>query len=1075
MNVILVVSDTMRRDHLGAYGNDWIHTPDLDQLAQQSYVFENAYTASFPTVENRCDIMTGRYTFIEFGWGPLPTDYTVMAEVLNEADYTTMLIADTPHPFRYGYHFQRGFGGYSLIRGQENDLWRTAPADPPLPCSPDKLREPYATVKQYLRNVAVRRREEDYFVAQTMRQAAAWLEENHNQDFFLYVDTFDPHEPWDPPQWYVDLYDPGYEGEEVIYPRYYFTDYLTDRELQHCRALYAGEVSLVDTWVGYLLERVETLGLADNTTIIFTADHGYLHGEHGIIGKAIRSEDWHGWCPLWEEIAHIPLMIRLPGQTQGERIAALVQPPDIMPTIIDLMDAENPRTMHGTSLRSIMQGDIQQIRPIAITSPSLAHDPNAGIPTTISDGEWSLIYSGSPDAPRVSHHTKAVDNISLSLRALEEMAEEPILYHLPSDPGQQKNVIDENQAVAERLHRACVELLEQVGMEEAYLRHRRHLQHNVVPKLLTSTPISIYIVPNNTVVSQAGRTSPMRNTMHYLLMSLLALLVVTCAASAEPLDEAIQQTGEDFKILKESVDQATEKLDQVGDGLYKAEQFVRNATNIDAPTKRQLLEKIEEAKNSLGTYTEPLKTFSKYAGPAVSAFDVYNEIKDLKAKAAARQGGPLAGQLQVVATLMEKYGGKVPILGSAIEAYGKITTGILDATDRLAQTVDQNRNQGAVGGQGYYATGASKELYDKMVEQFGQDFAQTTRFVPGSPPWVYEPAFDQGPTLIWDSDSKEWYKIDSGAPVGDIFKMNLLAGRRREPWELKALSEHWDSGQQRLQTADDIKDMFGRLRNLLLGPAADAFYKVNQKYDYDLSWWAEHPQEFRAKYAYDAAFKRRINQALGDLYSEFNQQGADDSAKALEKWAQDHGVSLPQPEEPPADQPPTDQPPADQPPADQPPADQPPGQQPPPGPVSLSICFLVDCSGSMSGSKIASAKAAVKSSITQTNDGKTEWAVLGFGGCQCWEECGFTQGAGVAAAAVDGLGTGGDTPLTYSTYKALSYLSKNGHGQTGRLIVLCDGQDNCPERGSTSQPEAMAGLKTIVKTRSLPQPPGGNP
>ncbi len=557
----------------------------------------------------------------------------------------------------------------------------------------------------------------------------------------------------------------------------------------------------------------------------------------------------------------------------------------------------------------------------------------------------------------------------------------------------------------------------------------------------------------------------MRSLKRYLVVTVLMLFVVGGAASAEPLDEAIQQTGEDFKILKESVEQATEKLDQIGDGLYQAEQFVRNAGNIDAATKQQLMEKITEAKNSLGTYTAPLKTFSKYAGHALSAFDVYNEIKELKAKAAARQGGPLAGQLQVLGTLMEKYGGKVPILGSAIEAYGKITTGILDATDKLAQAVDENRNQGAVGGQGYYATGASKELYDKMVEQFGQDFAQSTRFEPSSPPWIYNPGSGQGPTLIWDADSKQWYKIESGAPVEDIFKMNLLAGRRREPWELKALSEHWDSGQQRLQTADDIKDMFGRLRNLLLGPSADAFDKVNQKYDYDLSWWVEHPEEFRAKYAYDAAFKRRINQALGDLYSEFNQQGADDSAKALEQWSQAHGVSLPQQEQPPADQPP----------AEQPPADQPPGQQPPTGPVSLSICFLVDCSGSMSGGKIASAKAAVKSSVGQTNDGKTEWAVLSFGGCQCWEECGFTQDAGAASAAVDGLGTGGDTPLTYSIYKALAYLTKNGHGQTGRLIVLCDGQDNCPERGSTSREEAMDSLKTIVRNVQMPQSSGGNP
>jgi len=142
---------------------------------------------------------------------------------------------------------------------------------------------------------------------------------------------------------------------------------------------------------------------------------------------------------------------------------------------------------------------------------------------------------------------------------------------------------------------------------------------------------------------------------------------------------------------------------------------------------------------------------------------------------------------------------------------------------------------------------------------------------------------------------------------------------------------------------------------------------------------------------------------------------------------------------------------------------------------ALSIVFLVDCSGSMGGDKIAGARAAVKSSVAQTNDGRTEWAVLGFGACSCWEECGFTQLPGVAAAADDGLSTGGDTPLTYSMYVALRYLTDNGRGQTGRLIILCDGQDNCPERGSTTQEKAMAGLKTIVRGVQMPQNTGGNP
>jgi len=117
-----------------------------------------------------------------------------------------------------------------------------------MPCDPNKLRHKERAVTQYLRNVALRRSEADYFVAQTMTAAAHWLELNYDQHekFFLHVDTFDPHEPWDPPRWYMDMYDPGYEGEEVTYPVYGPCDYLTEEELKHCRALYAGEAMLVD-------------------------------------------------------------------------------------------------------------------------------------------------------------------------------------------------------------------------------------------------------------------------------------------------------------------------------------------------------------------------------------------------------------------------------------------------------------------------------------------------------------------------------------------------------------------------------------------------------------------------------------------------------------------------------------------------------------------------------------------------------------------------------------------------------------------------------------------------------------
>ena len=475
MNVILIISDTFRRDHLGAYGNDWIHTPYLDRMASEAVVFDRAYCASFPTVPHRADIMTGRFTFTYFFWSPLPNDETVIAQVLSDAGFTTQMIADTPHILRGGYNFQRGFDGFYWIRGQENDHYRTAPKEVKLPCDPKKLRNPHGTVTQYLRNVYHRRYEKDYFCAQTMSAAAEWLEENHAAGpFFLYVDTFDPHEPWDPPKWYVDLYDPGYQGEEVIYPRYAPSDFLTQAEIKHIRALYAGEVSLVDRWVGHLLSKIDDLGLRDSTAVIFTTDHGFFHGEHGIMGKSIIGQGWSASAPLYEEVARIPLMMRLPGIKGGVRSDALVQSPDITAAIYELAGVEAPQTVQGKSLVPIMKKKVDELRPLAVSTPSIVQGVRVRRWSTITTKEWALIYSGSYLKPGRAT-TRAVDDLERWERDFYGPEAGPELYHLPSDPKQEKNVLKENLEVARSIHAQYVKFLEELGTPEEYLQNRRQL------------------------------------------------------------------------------------------------------------------------------------------------------------------------------------------------------------------------------------------------------------------------------------------------------------------------------------------------------------------------------------------------------------------------------------------------------------------------------------------------------------------------------------------------------------------------------------------------------------------------
>lgn len=474
MNVILIVSDTLRVDFLGCYGNNRIHTPYLDRFARDAIRFERAYSGSFATVPCRNDIMTSRWTLAYKPWAPLDENEVVLSETLNTAGYVTGLFADTPHPFAPGFNYQRGFQAWELIRGQEHDAWKTAPAEVRLPCSPDKLRGGASgATRKYLQNVAGRGAEEEYFSARTMQAAAHWLEENRGQSFFLYVDTFDPHEPWDPPAHYLARYEPdGYEGEAVIYPRYdRWATFMSEAELQHCRHLYAGEVSLVDRWIGFLLERVEDLGLLDQTAIIVTSDHGFYLGEHGYIGKAlIRDEEFQS-LPLYPEVCHVPLLVRLPGGRGARRSQAFAQPVDFMPTILEMLNVPVPGSVQGKSLLPAFAGN-DAIRPFAVSAPTLS-GPHVRVPhptnrATISTEEWTLVLGAQVERVTGAEETRMVDSLLREVTTLEGPVG-PELYHLPSDPGCMRNILADHKNVARGLQAGFVAFLREVGLREEHL------------------------------------------------------------------------------------------------------------------------------------------------------------------------------------------------------------------------------------------------------------------------------------------------------------------------------------------------------------------------------------------------------------------------------------------------------------------------------------------------------------------------------------------------------------------------------------------------------------------------------
>jgi arylsulfatase A-like enzyme len=479
-NAILIITDTMRRDALNCFGGRWVQTPHLDAFARSSVRFPNAYHCSFPTVPTRHDILTGRYTFTYKPWSPLDPDTVTLQGVLRAHGVYNALVADTPHPFRPDYNYQRGFDFVQINRGQEIDPYRLDPVPVRIPCDPRKLRNGEVVITQYLRNVVDRKVEEDYFCAQTMRAAADWLEKNQRrQPFFLYVDTFDPHEPWDPPAAYVKRYDPDYHGQEVIYPRYdRWRDFLTEAELKHCRALYAGEASLVDRWVGHLLETIKRLGLLENTLVIHVADHGFYLGEHGYIGKSLVRGRYYQNLALYSEVCRIPLAIHYPGCRPGSAPDALAQTVNLAPTILDFFGIPKPASFAAPSLWSVLKGDQQSVNDIVISSPTLSmpqvQKPHPTDRATISDGRWLLIY-GSTAAAEPGDTTLSVDSQKRWVSKLSGESLVPELYDLTEDPGCIRNVIADQRDPAQRLHQQFLAFLKRSPMRRDHLDFFRNL------------------------------------------------------------------------------------------------------------------------------------------------------------------------------------------------------------------------------------------------------------------------------------------------------------------------------------------------------------------------------------------------------------------------------------------------------------------------------------------------------------------------------------------------------------------------------------------------------------------------
>lgn len=328
-NVLLLTLDTLRADALGCYGNATVKTPNLDRLAQEGALFENAVCQIPATLTSHTAIMTGRNpksTGVRFRTGKVPAMEETLAEIFQSHGYQTAAFISS-YVLASEFGLSQGFDCYEL-----------------------------GTLKQGDKKTAEERRAEE-----TIDQAISFFDSMSQKPFFLWIHLYDPHSPYDAPSPYSTMYDPDYNGTirgtvaEITRLNASQGKEASERDLQHLRALYDGEVAYMDHRIGRLLSKLKELHLLENTIIAALADHGENLGEGGRF--------FHGG-DLYQPAIHIPFLLRyskhIPG---GTRVSKLAQSIDLFPTLLELAGTPPMPGIEGHSLLPLLETNSDSPKP----------------------------------------------------------------------------------------------------------------------------------------------------------------------------------------------------------------------------------------------------------------------------------------------------------------------------------------------------------------------------------------------------------------------------------------------------------------------------------------------------------------------------------------------------------------------------------------------------------------------------------------------------------------------------------------------------------------------------------------
>jgi arylsulfatase A-like enzyme len=351
-SIVILDIDTLRADRLGCYGNPRPTSPAIDRLAAEGVRFEWAFSQAPNTPPSQSSILSSLYPSshgVKTRKNRLPPEVVTLAESLRDAGYATGGFVD-------GGYMNRGFGlgqGFHTYDDSGGGLVKIGP------------------------------------------KALAWMRDNADKPFLLFVHTYDVHTPYDPPEPYRSMFLAGLaphthgfeatsEQMEAIRSSAWTPNprHLGPNDLAYAMALYDSGIRYVDAWLATLRSELSRLGIADRVVLAVISDHGEEFQEHG----SVLHEK------LFSTVTHVPLIVRLPGEPQHRVVSTVVEAIDLMPTLIELAGAQPPKRMQGRSLVTALHGG--SLEPLPAFSESIWY----GGARAVTMGRYHLIYTSATGA-----------------------------------------------------------------------------------------------------------------------------------------------------------------------------------------------------------------------------------------------------------------------------------------------------------------------------------------------------------------------------------------------------------------------------------------------------------------------------------------------------------------------------------------------------------------------------------------------------------------------------------------------------------------------------------------------------